>query len=70
MSLIHYLIGGGVVAAGAAAYQLYQNAKAVTVAGVVTQLKSDVANLKAALPTLKADAAKDAAAVKSDIAKI
>jgi hypothetical protein len=59
MSILNLVIGGGVIVAGVAAYQLYKAKKAVTAASVIAQVKADA-------PVVKADVA----AAKSDISKL
>lgn len=49
MSILNLVIGGGVIVAVVAAYQLYKAKKAVTAAAVEAQVKADAAAVKADL---------------------
>jgi hypothetical protein len=46
MGIIAIAIGAGIIVAGIAVYQLVKSKKAVTVAGVVSTVKTDAAAVK------------------------
>ena len=58
MNIIHIVIGGGIILAGYAAYQLYQKKRAITFASDMAQAKADVAVAKTAVDAAKSDVSK------------
>jgi uncharacterized membrane protein YidH (DUF202 family) len=58
MSIIHIVIGGGIILAAYAAYQLYQSKRAITFASDMEKAKADVAVVKEAAAVVKSDVSK------------